>query len=210
MRALAPAWPPKERASNKTTERPSEAALDQADPAQDQRAHDALAKIGFGDQQRAQPLRRNQKRLDVALGMAIDQRGAARELTDFGEKLTGPLIDHRRDVTEAIALRDRDMAGQDHEHPRSGLAGLEQRFAGLVTADLAEPAHSRDIRRRQYRECLLKTRKRGCGRKPAIRLAFSRGIDAHFFSRYSNQREFTGMWLADSGPPGQRSGISSA
>ncbi len=33
--------------------RAADAALDQAHPAQDQRAHDALAEIGFGDQQRA-------------------------------------------------------------------------------------------------------------------------------------------------------------
>src|SRR5712691_12462353 len=194
-------WPNQHRAAD--------AALNQADTAQDERAHDALTKIGLGDQQRAQSLRRNQKRLDVALGMAIDQRDAARELADFGKKLTGSLIDDRRDVTEAIALGDRDMAGQDHEHSRSRLAGLEQRFAILVLAQLAEPAHARDFRRRQFRECLLKTRKRGCGRKPAIRLAFSRGIGAHFFSRYSNQKELTGMRLANSGPPGQRSRISS-
>ena len=37
--------------------RAADAALDQADPAQDQRAHDALAEIGFGDQQRPQLLR---------------------------------------------------------------------------------------------------------------------------------------------------------
>ena len=55
-------------------------------------------------------LRRNQQRLDLALGMAVDQRDAARELADFGEKLTRPLIDHRRDMAEAIALGDRDMA----------------------------------------------------------------------------------------------------
>src|SRR5712691_10692615 len=173
-------WPNQHRAAD--------AALNQADTAQDERAHDALTKIGFGDQQRAQSLRRNQKRLDVALGMAIDQRDAARELADFGKKLTGSLIDDRRDVTKPIALGDRDMAGQDHEHPRSGLAGLEQRFAILITAHLAEPAHARDLRRRQFRECLLKTRKRGCSRKPSIRLAFSRGIDAHFLTLFKPKR----------------------
>ena len=143
------------------------AALDQADPAQDQRAHDALAEIGFGHQQRAQPLRRNQQRFDVALGMAVDQRDAAGELADFGEKLTRPLIDHRRDVAEAVALGDRDMAGQHHEHARSGLAGLEQPFAVLVIADLAEPAHARDFLRRQRGKGLLMTRKRGHRRSPA-------------------------------------------
>ena len=73
--------------------RAADAALDQADPAQDQRAHDALAEIGFGDQQRPQLLRRDQQRFDIALGMAVDQRDAAGELADLGEKLARPLVD---------------------------------------------------------------------------------------------------------------------
>ena len=83
----------------------ADAALDQADSAQDQRAHDALAEIGFGDQQRAQLVRRNQQRLDVTLGAAVDQRDAAGKLADFGEKLSRPLVDDRRDMAEAVALR---------------------------------------------------------------------------------------------------------
>ena len=75
--------------------RPPVAALDQIDPAQDQRAHDALAEFGLGDQQRAQLIRRNQQRLDVALGMAVDQREAAGKLADLGEKLPRPLVDDR-------------------------------------------------------------------------------------------------------------------
>ena len=90
--------------------RSADTGLDQAHPAQDQRAHDALAEIGFGDQQCSQPVRRNQERFDVAFGVAVDQRDAPRELADFGEKLTRPLIDDRRDTTETIALGDRDMA----------------------------------------------------------------------------------------------------
>jgi hypothetical protein len=66
---------------------PPTPVLDQADPAQDQRAHDALAEFGFRDQQRAQLIRRNQQRFDVALGMAVDQRDAARQLADLGQKL---------------------------------------------------------------------------------------------------------------------------
>ena len=151
--------------------RTADAALDQADPAQDQRAHDALAEIGFGDQQRAQPLRRNQQRLDVALGVAVDQRDAAGELADLGEKLAGPLIDHRRDVAEAVALGDRDMARQHDEHAGPGLAGLEQRLAVLEAAQFAEPAHARDFVRRQRRKGLLVARKRkgNCaGRRTAV------------------------------------------
>ena len=77
--------------------------------------------------------------------MAIDQRGAAGELADFGQKLTGSLVDHRRDVTEAVALADRDMAGQDDEHSRTRLAGFEQSFAILVASHFAEAAHPRDL-----------------------------------------------------------------
>ena len=164
-------WPDQHRAADP--------ALDQADPAQDQRAHDALAEIGFGDQQRAQSLRRNQERFDVALGMAVDQRDAAGELADLGEKLPRPLVDHRRDVAEAVALGDRDMAGQHHEHAGPGLAGFEQHFAVLVTAQLAEPAHARDFLRRQRRKGLLEAGKRACRRGAAIGLGSSRGGHSH-------------------------------
>jgi hypothetical protein len=111
--------------------RAADAALDQADPAQDQRAHDALAEIGFRDQQRAQFVGGNQQRFDIALGVAVDQRDAAGELADLGQELTRALIDHRRDMAKAVALGDRDFARQYHEHAGPRLAGLEQRCAVL-------------------------------------------------------------------------------
>ena len=101
------------------------AGLEQIDPAQDQRPHDALAEIGFRHQQRTQPLRCNQQRFDLAFGVTIDQRDAARQLTDFGQELPGSLIDHRCDMAEPVALGDRDMAGQQDKHSRTRLAGLE-------------------------------------------------------------------------------------
>ena len=78
--------------------RAADTALDQADAAQDQRAHDALAEIGLRHQQRAQFLRRYQQRLDVAFGMAVDQGDPAGELADLGQKLSRPLIDDGRDT----------------------------------------------------------------------------------------------------------------
>lgn len=68
----------------------ADAALEQIDPAQDQRAHDALAEFGLGDQQRAQPLRRQQQRLDIAFGAAVDQRRPSGELAQLRPKLPGP------------------------------------------------------------------------------------------------------------------------
>ncbi len=148
--------------------RAADAALDQADPAQDQSAHDALAEIGLRHQERAQPIRRNQQRFDLALGVAVDQRDAARELADLADELPRPLIDHRGDVAEAIALGDRNMARQHHEQAGAGLAGFEQAFAIAEMARLAEPAHPRDLLRRQAREGLLETGKGPRRRDAAI------------------------------------------
>ena len=140
--------------------RAADAALDQVDPAQDQRAHDALAEIGFGHQQRPQLIRRDQQRFDIALGMAVDQRDAAGELADLGEKLTRPLVDDRRDAAEPIALGDRDVACEDDEHAGADFAGLEQHVARTIVPEFAEPAHPRDFVRRQRRKGLIVAGKR--------------------------------------------------
>ena len=54
-------------------DRAAGAGLEQADPAQDQGAHDALAELGLFDQQIAQPARRNDDRLDRFRGNGVDQ-----------------------------------------------------------------------------------------------------------------------------------------
>src|ERR1700733_9397663 len=71
------------------------------------------------------------------------------------------------------------MAGQQHEHSRSRLAGLEQPFAVLVMAWLAEPAHARDLVRGQYGEGLLMARKHRCNGSPPLQIVVRRGIYAH-------------------------------
>src|SRR4249919_1319394 len=90
--------------------------------------------------------------------MAIDQRDAAGKLADLRQKLPRPLIDHGRDMAQAVALGDRDMAGEDHEHSGTRLAGFEQPFSVVIRPELAEPAHPRDFGRCQRWESLLKTR----------------------------------------------------
>jgi hypothetical protein len=57
--------------------RPAALAFEQADAAQDQRAHDPLAEVGLGDQQRAQPLGRDHQDFAVGGRGRVDQRGAA-------------------------------------------------------------------------------------------------------------------------------------
>ena len=49
------------------------ADIEQANPAQDQGAHDALAEFCFFDHQIAQPMRRNDDRLDRLRGNGVDQ-----------------------------------------------------------------------------------------------------------------------------------------
>jgi hypothetical protein len=49
------------------------AAPDQANPPQDQRTHDALAQISFGDDQRTQLRRRHEEGLKILLGVGVDQ-----------------------------------------------------------------------------------------------------------------------------------------
>src|SRR4029434_5720392 len=63
--------------------------------------------------------------------------------------------DDGRDVAEPVAMSDADLARQHHEHAGTGLAGLEQRLAVLVAADLAETPHAVDFVRGQRRKGLL-------------------------------------------------------
>ena len=67
---------------------------DQVDAAQDEGARDALAELGLGDQQRAEPSGGIEQHLDLALGVAVDQRRLARQRVRLGEELPGPLLDH--------------------------------------------------------------------------------------------------------------------
>ena len=67
-------------------DRPAGARLDQPDAAQDQGAHDPLAELGFRDQQRAQPVRRDDQSLDRSVRVGIDQDGPARELSELAHE----------------------------------------------------------------------------------------------------------------------------
>jgi hypothetical protein len=137
-------------------DRPADGGLgDQIDSAQDQRAGDALAELGLGDEHGAEPVGRDEDDLDLALGTAVDKGVLARQLPDLGEELAGALVDQLGDMAEPVMLRDRDLAGEDDEHARAGLAGLEQRLAIGVAADLAETAQAVDLLRRQLGESLL-------------------------------------------------------
>jgi hypothetical protein len=107
-------------------DRAAGAVLDQGDPAQDERAHDAFADLGFGDDEAAQPLGGNEKRLDVGLCARVDERGAARQLSDFGKELARSLLDDRDHMAQAVPGADGDNARNEHEHAGARFAGHEQ------------------------------------------------------------------------------------
>ena len=130
-------------------DRAAGAGLDQADAAQDQRPHDALAELRLGHQQPAQGLGLDHERLDIAFGVAVDQGRASGQRPDLGQELPGTLIDDRRDVAEAVALGDGHMAADDDEHAAADVAGLEQALAVAVAADRSEPSQPLDFLRRQ-------------------------------------------------------------
>ena len=140
--------------------RPANSALNEIHTAQNQSAHNALAQIGFRDKQRTEFVRRDQQRLHIAFGGRVHERATARELSDLGQELPRPPIDHRRDMTHAIALGNADMPRQDDKHARADFAGLEQPRAVLILADLAEPAYAPNLLIRQLRKRLFESRKR--------------------------------------------------
>ena len=70
--------------------------FDQADAAQDQRAHDPLAELGLGDQQGAQPVGRDRDRLDVGQRLRVDQRRPARQLGELAHEIAALVGDDVR------------------------------------------------------------------------------------------------------------------
>ena len=86
------------------------AVLDQRDPPQNQRPHNLLAKLGFGNDDAAQPLGGNEQRLDILCCAGIDQRRTARQLTDLGQKFSRPFLDDGNHMAHAVVGADRNRA----------------------------------------------------------------------------------------------------
>ena len=74
---------------------------------------------------------------------------------DLGQELAGTLIHDRRDVSEAVALGDGDVAADDDEHAAADVAGPEQQLAVAVAADRSEASQPLDFRRRQLGKHLI-------------------------------------------------------
>ncbi len=84
--------------------RPAGAGLQEADAAQDQRAHDALAELGFLDQEIAQALRPDDDRRDGGERRGVDQRRLAGKLRQLAHEIAGPVGDDELLMAQCVAL----------------------------------------------------------------------------------------------------------
>jgi hypothetical protein len=150
--------------------RPGGTRLDMGHPAQDQRADDALAKVGFGNDQRTKPIGWKQQRFHVVFRIRIDQSGSTRELGDLTGEISAAVTYDRHDVTQTVTLAYRQRTFQHQEHTGRRIAGREHALAATVLPTLTEPADARNLRLGQPREGLILTprnaaRERGAGLK---------------------------------------------
>ena len=162
--------------------RPAGAGLQQADAAQDQRAHDPFAELRFRDQQRTQPIGRNDQGLHCCLRGSVHERRPARELGKFAHELPWRVRDNQFAAAGFMTLRDVDMAGENDEEAEAYLTNLGKCLAHAKNAYLAEPAHPLDLCRFQSRKHLgasrfddrLCRRRHGCSQaidsaRPCVR-----------------------------------------
>ena len=85
-------------------DRTASAILDQRDPAQDERR--ACAEFSFRDDDAAQALGGNEKRFDLGLCTRVNERGAARQLSDFGEELARSFFDDWDHMSQTVPGAD--------------------------------------------------------------------------------------------------------
>ena len=93
------------------------------------RAHDALAKLGLGNQQCAQLRRRNDDGLDRLACDGIDQGRPAAKLRQLAHEASG-LVGHDQRALPAVRLKDVDLPRQDNHQSGGGLTHPRQRLAG--------------------------------------------------------------------------------
>ncbi len=137
----------------------SRAGFDQADAAQDERAHDPLAKLRLGDEQSAQPVRRDGERLDLGQRGRIDEEGTAGELGQLAEEGAALVADDVTLSAGRIVLGDFNLAADDDGKARANLAHPHDGFAGREAEETTEARDPGDLGRRQPREHLRTARR---------------------------------------------------
>ena len=114
------------------------------DAPKDQRAHQALAEIGFGDQQRAQAIGGNRHGLDVGQRLLVDEIWPARQLCELAHEIAALVRDDVRRLA-AVRLGDVDLARQDQHQSGPDLADPREHFALLVAARFTESGEPRNF-----------------------------------------------------------------
>ena len=136
-------------------DRTAGADLEQTHAAQNQRPHDALAKLGFRDQQCAKPVRRNDNAVYRLKRGRVRKRRPTRHLRQFAQELAGPMGHDFVTVPQTVVSGDFDLAARNDDQAGPDLAGREQLVASLEGVALAEPAHPLDLERLEIGEHLI-------------------------------------------------------
>ena len=136
---------------------PADAGLEEAHATQDERSHDALSEVRLRDEDVAQPVRRNDDRLDRLRRARVHQRGATRQLRELAHERAGRMGDDGLAVPQHVVLTHRDLATQDDEHPGADLAARHQTLVRVVSPCLAEGSQPIDLGRRQARKHLVES-----------------------------------------------------
>ena len=119
--------------------------MQDGDAAQDQGAHDALAKFGFCDHQPAKPLRLDDERLHRLLRDRVHKRRLAGQQGQFAEKVSRAMDGERLVTVELVVLGHRDLTGEDDHEAGSDLADGPKRFTGVKGAQVPKLTHPLDF-----------------------------------------------------------------
>ena len=139
------------------------ALFKEADPAQDQRPHQALAQIGFLHQEVAQGARRHHDRLDIRQGRRVHQRRTFGKLRQLAQEIARAMFDNGRVVGEFTALDHAHFPRKQEQQSRGYFPGLHDARASRIVPDLAEPLQAREILLLQLGEHLVAARIHGGG-----------------------------------------------
>ena len=123
-----------------------------SDASQDQGAHDALAKVGLRDHQRAQTLWRDDESLDGFLRDSVRQCRPPGQLRKFTQEVALAMKNDRLTRAEIVVLADGDLAGKDNDETRRNLARSHEAFAGREGTHLTEAHQALDFIRIELRE----------------------------------------------------------
>ena len=138
--------------------RPADAVLEHLRAAQNQRTHEPLAKLGFGDQQSPHSVGGKDQRLDQLAGYGVTERRPAGELRQFAKE--GPRAECVKVPAHAVGLVavNVHLAAENDSEADANFANPRKCVPHREAADLPETPSTLDIRRIEMRENLVAAR----------------------------------------------------